>query len=78
VAPHGDIIDPPQERRHRNAYNGINVVALWATAQERAYTHSLWGTYKQFQSLDAQVRKGEKAALVIFYKEYDVEPDSEQ
>jgi antirestriction protein ArdC len=40
-----------------------------------AYTHSLWGTYKQFQSLDAQVRKGEKAALVIFYKEYDVEPD---
>ena len=36
------------------------------------------GTYKQFQSLDARVRKGEKAALVIFYKEYDVEPDSEQ
>ena len=61
-----------------NAYNGINVVALWATAQERAYTHSLWGTYKQFQSLDAQVRKGERAALVIFYKEYDVEPDAEQ
>jgi antirestriction protein ArdC len=60
-----------------NAYNGINVLALWATAQERAYTHSLWGTYKQFQSLDAQVRKGEKAALVIFYKEYDAEPDPE-
>jgi len=58
-----------------NACNGINVLALWATAQERAYTHSLWGTYKQFQSLDAQVRKGEKAALVIFYKLYDVEPD---
>jgi antirestriction protein ArdC len=61
-----------------NAYNGINVLALWATAQERAYTHSLWGTYKQFQSLDAQVRKGEKAALVIFYKQYDVEPDPQQ
>jgi antirestriction protein ArdC len=50
---------------------------LWATAQERAYTHSPWGTYKQFQSLDVQVRKGEKAALVIFYKEYDAEPDPE-
>jgi antirestriction protein ArdC len=58
-----------------SAFNGINVVALWATAQERAYKHSLWGTYKQFQSLEAQVRKGEKASLVIFYKEFDVEPD---
>jgi antirestriction protein ArdC len=43
-----------------NAYNGINVLALWATAQEPAYTHSLWGTYKQFQSLDAQVRKARR------------------
>jgi antirestriction protein ArdC len=75
VASHRRIIDPAQERGDRQRYNGINVLALWATAQERAYTHSLWGTYKQFQSLDAQVRKGEKAALVIFYKEYDAEPD---
>jgi antirestriction protein ArdC len=35
-----------------NAYNGIKFLALWGTAQERAYTHSLWATYKQFQSLD--------------------------
>jgi antirestriction protein ArdC len=68
----------PKNVASGNAYNGINVVALWATAQERAYTHSLWGTYKQFQSLDAQVRKGERAALVIFYKEYDVDPDPQQ
>jgi antirestriction protein ArdC len=27
------------------------------------------------QQLDAQVRKGEKAALVIFYKRYDTDPD---
>ena len=39
------------------------------------YTHSLWITYQQFQSIDAQVRKGEKATLIIFEKEYDVEPD---
>jgi antirestriction protein ArdC len=60
-----------------NAYNSINVLALWATAQYRAYTHSLWGTYKQFLLL-AQVREGEKAALVVFYKEYYVDPDPQQ
>ena len=32
----------PENVATSNAYNGINVVALWATAQERAYTHSLW------------------------------------
>src|SRR5262245_40654757 len=65
----------PKNAVTKNAYNGINVVALWAMAPERAYPYSLWATYKQFQSVEAQVRKGEKASLVIFYKEYDVEPD---
>jgi antirestriction protein ArdC len=68
----------PKNAATGNAYNGINVLVLWATAQERAYTHSLWGTYKQFQSLDAQVRKGEKASLIVFYKEFDVAPDPQQ
>jgi antirestriction protein ArdC len=68
----------PKNATTGNAYNGINVLSLWATAEERGYSHSLWGTYRQFQSVDAQVRKGEKAALVVFYKEYDVEPDPKQ
>ena len=68
----------PKNAATGNAYNGINVLSLWATAEARNYPRSLWGTYKQFQSLDAQVRKGEKAALVVFYKEYDVDPDPQQ
>jgi antirestriction protein ArdC len=59
-------------------YNGINVLSLWATAEERQYQTSLWGTYRQWQALDAQVRKGEKAALVVFYKQYETEPSDEQ
>jgi antirestriction protein ArdC len=31
-----------------SAYNGISVLALCATAQDSAYTPSLWGTYRQF------------------------------
>ena len=37
----------------------------------------VWGTYKQFQEAGCQVRKGEKASLVVFYKEleFDREPE---
>jgi antirestriction protein ArdC len=59
----------------RKAYQGINIVSLWMTAAHRAYDASYWATFRQWQSAGAQVRKGEKAALVIFYKAYDVEPD---
>lgn len=65
----------PRNAATGQSYNGINVVALWATAQIRAYPLSVWGTYRQWQGLDAQVRKGEKAALVVFYKEFEVDPD---
>jgi antirestriction protein ArdC len=61
-----------------HAYNGINVLSLWATAEERQYPRSLWATYRQWLGLDAQVRKGEKAALVVFYKQYEAEPSDEQ
>src|SRR5665213_180312 len=45
-------------------YRGINVVALWAEAGSRGYANGLWASYKQWQSLDAQVRKGESGALI--------------
>src|SRR3546814_14935406 len=32
--------------------------------------NGVWGTYRQWQDQGAQVRKGEKSSLVIFYKDY--------
>lgn len=58
-----------------NAYNGINIVSLWIASEARSYTSPLWATFKQWQSIDAQVRKGEKASLVIFYKEFETAAD---
>ena len=58
-----------------NAYNGINIVSLWMAADAKGYTAPLWATFRQWQSIDAQVRKGEKASLIIFYKEFATEPD---
>src|SRR5690606_33074746 len=37
-----------------HAYNGINVLSLCATAEERQYPRSLWATYRQWLGLDAQ------------------------
>ena len=45
-------------------YRGVNVIALWAAAQAASYGTGLWGTYRQYQALGAQVRKcrGSRAA----------------
>jgi antirestriction protein ArdC len=49
-------------------YRGINTVCLWAAAQAKGYDRGEWGTYQQWQERGAQVRKGEKATLVVFWK----------
>jgi antirestriction protein ArdC len=59
-------------------YRGINVPVLWATAQEKGYDCPLWATYKQWQEKGAQVRKGEKSALVVFWKFFDTAKDTEE
>ena len=53
----------------KNAYRGVNILTLWATADEKGYSSGTWGTYKQWAEAGAQVRKGEKSAYVVFYKE---------
>lgn len=58
----------------QKAYNGINVVNLWVAAEVRGFTSPHWATFKQWREAGCQVRKGANAELVIFYKEYDVEP----
>ncbi|CCQ74248.1 ArdC family protein [Magnetospira sp. QH-2] len=56
-----------------NAYRGINIIALWASGQVRGYSSGTWGTYRQWQNKGCQVRKGEKASTVVFYKEFETD-----
>jgi antirestriction protein ArdC len=60
----------------KKPYRGVNVVALWAYAEEFGYSSGTWGSYKQ-SAAGAQVRKGEKAAFVVFFKELEVAADPE-
>lgn len=57
----------------KKRYNGINILSLWIAAENKGYPHHLWGSFKQWREKGAHVRKGEKASLVVFYKELEFE-----
>lgn len=57
----------------KNGYS--NIVSLWVAAQLKGFSSPVWATYKQWSELCAQVRAGVKSSRVIFYKEFDAEPD---
>ena len=73
----GGNIMRPVNIASKNAYRGVNILTLWATADAKGYESGMWGTYKQWGESGAQVKKGEKAAYVVFYKEITVAPDAE-
>src|SRR6202051_2494659 len=58
----------PINATSKKPYRGINTVCLWATAQSKGYERGEWATYQQWQDKGAQVRKGEKATTVVFWK----------
>ncbi|UQR64879.1 ssDNA-binding domain-containing protein [Bradyrhizobium sp. C-145] len=71
----GSSITTPVNVASRKAYRGVNVIALWAAAQESGYPSGTWGTYRQWHELGAQVRKGERGQLVVFWKQPDRDTD---
>ncbi len=52
----------------KKPYRGVNTLCLWAASQARGYERGEWGTYNQWQERGAQVRRGEKATTVVFWK----------
>jgi antirestriction protein ArdC len=64
----GKFAFSPINATSRKPYRGINTVCLWAAAQAKGYERGEWGTYQQWHERGAQVRKGEKATAVVFWK----------
>jgi antirestriction protein ArdC len=54
-------------------YQGINVLWLWMAAEAAGHSSPYWMTYRQSQVLGAQVRKGERGTVAIFYRAYQAE-----
>jgi antirestriction protein ArdC len=55
-----------------DAYRGINVLVLWSAARAHKYLSWYWGTFLQWKTLGAQVRRGEKATPIVVYKQVPV------
>ena len=59
----------PRNIVSRKSYGGLNITLLWLTQNEKGYPTSFWGSYQQWASLGGQVRKGERATQIIFYRQ---------
>ena len=65
----GAAVSRPENVASRNRYRGVNVLALWIATQAYGYTSGIWGTYRQWQAVGAQVRKGERGTTVVLWKQ---------
>ena len=73
VAPWQKPWKPGERRLPKNIqtdkpYRGGNSVYLSVTQTAKGYSDHRWATYKQISEMGGQVRKGEKATHVLFYK----------
>ena len=74
----GGSIARPANVASSKPYRGINTLALWIAAQSRGYASGIWGTYRQWQALGAQVRKGERSTAIIFWKRIGAAKDEQE
>jgi antirestriction protein ArdC len=58
-------------------YRGMNTWLLMAASQEFGFSSNVWGTYKAWGAKGAQVKKGEKSTMVIFWKRSDYKVTNE-
>jgi len=55
---------PHQNLFSTRPYNGINQLLLNLNVDAAPY----WGSYRQWQSVNCQVRKGQKSSQIVYYK----------
>ena len=63
-------------RHNGEAYRGINILMLWATAAQRGYNSERWMTFRQAQELGGNVMKGAKSAKSVFYGTFEKDDDT--
>jgi len=51
----------------RKPYRGGNTCVLWFAAADKGFDSEEWATYRQWASVDAQVRKGERGTACLFF-----------
>ena len=60
----------PRNALTEKTYRGSNILSLWIDADEKKFERQTWATFKQWQELGAQVRKGERGSIIVKYGEW--------
>ena len=68
----GSNIFMPTNAKTGNAYQGINILCLWASAEIRRFTSGTWATYKQFIPNTDDVEDSEEPEPRWFAKSFRV------
>lgn len=63
-----DPVSCPTNISSKRRYSGMNVLLLQLAAWEKQFQAGYWATYRQWQNLNCQVRTGQKATQIVFYK----------
>ena len=74
----GSAISRPTNVESERRYRGVNVIALWIAARAAGYANGVWGTYRQWLGLGAQVRKGERGTTVVLWKQIASTNDADE
>jgi len=73
----GHPITLPVNASTEAGYKGINILTLWVAATAKGFDTGYWASYRQWQALGAQVRKGELGSIIVFYREFPREEGSQ-
>lgn len=69
--------DLPMNNNTRNHYRGINILLLWAAAQEKNYPTNEWASFKQWKEKNESIRPDEKGTMIVYYDTFEREEDGE-
>ena len=58
----------PMNLVSKQSYRGINPLVLTISSITQGFASRYWASYRQWQALGGQVRKGSKGTAVIYYK----------
>lgn len=65
----------PRNVASGKTYSGVNTLNLWIASQQKGFSSSEWGTFKQWKEKGASVIKGQKGTPVVFYKKLMTEEE---
>lgn len=68
-------------RFNGEGYKGINILMLWASAEEQGFNCPFWLTFNQATELGGHVKKGERGSPVVFastFKKSETQDDGEE